>query len=82
MDISLGKYFAMLVAIIAIPFVYIVVTCIGYEPPPDHRILQDQTVAQILDMNASDVIFSGYSTRVQFFLISVYNIVLTESHDG
>jgi hypothetical protein len=66
MHISLGKYFAMLIAIIAIPFVYIVVTFIGYQPPPDHRVLQDQDqmVAQILDMNTSDVIFTGYSAGV------------------
>jgi hypothetical protein len=65
MDISLTKYFAMLAAIIAIPFIYIVITFIGYQPPSDHRVLQDQQmVAQILDMNASDVIFTGYAPTV------------------
>jgi hypothetical protein len=76
-DISLGKYFALLVAIVTIPFVYIVVTFIGYYPPPDHRVLQDQTIARILDMNASEIIFSGYSaasTGVNIFNILFFTL--------
>jgi hypothetical protein len=64
MDISLGRYFLLLVACIGIPFIYIVVTFIGYYPPADHRVLQDETIARILGMNASDVIFTGYSAGV------------------
>jgi hypothetical protein len=70
MDVPVWGYFALLVAVCLIPLVYIVGSAIFYYPPGDHQVLQDAGVAELLGLNASDVVFSGYSAGVLFELIT------------
>jgi hypothetical protein len=59
--ISTGCYFTFLALVQLFPLAAMVACARKNFPPPDHRVLRDQAVADRLGLNASDVVFSVYS---------------------
>jgi hypothetical protein len=59
----------MLTGILLVPLIYVIIFAINYYPPPNHRVLQDEAVARLFDLNASQVFFSAYSQGVNPFSV-------------
>lgn len=60
----------MLAGILMVPGVYVLVLAWQFWPAPEKRRLHDEVVAQLLGMNASDVIIVAHNEGVLIKIIS------------